>query len=289
MLELLKLSVSKHAVIEADLGRDLPSVLANAAQLRQIVMNLVTNASDALRNRDGVIRVTTTCVQVGNSSAGLATGDYLQLDVSDTGCGMTPETQAKAFDPFFTTKSAPGHGLGLAVVYGIVRGLGGTVLLESELEKGTKFQVLLPCAETKAGTTRDAMSGVGAMAGPSQRATLLVVEDEGSLREAVAKMLRNTGFEVFEAADGSSAIEVLRANGDKIDVMLLDMTIPGASSPEVVAEAAKTWPDIRVILTSAYSQEMITWAMSVPQIRSFIRKPFQLGDLVNTLRNILSS
>jgi two-component system cell cycle sensor histidine kinase/response regulator CckA len=229
-------------------------------------------------------------VKTRNSQGnGLAGGDCLQLEVSDTGCGMTPETQAKAFDPFFSTKSAAGHGLGLAVVYGIVRGLGGTIVIKSELDKGTKFQVLLPCAETKAAKTGDAMSGVATMAGPSQYATLLVVEDETSLREAVAKVLRNTGFEVFEAADGSTPIEVLRGNGGKIDVMLLDITIPGASSPEVVAEAMKAWPDIRVILTSAYSQEMITWAMSVPQIRSFIRKPFQIGDLVKSLRNILSS
>jgi two-component system, cell cycle sensor histidine kinase and response regulator CckA len=290
MVELLEVSVSGRAVLEMDLGQDLPALQADAAQLRQIVMNLVTNASDAMRNRDGVIRVTTRCVKAGNSPGnGLAGGDRLQLEVSDTGCGMTPETQAKAFDPFFSTKSAAGHGLGLAVVYGIVRGLGGTIVLKSELDKGTKFQVLLPCAETKAGTTGDAMSGVATMGGPSQSATLLVVEDEASLREAVAKVLRNTGFEVFEAADGSTAIEVLRANGGKIDVMLLDMTIPGASSPEVVAEAVKAWPDIRMILTSAYSQEMFTWAMSVPQIRSFIRKPFQLGDLVKALRNILSS
>jgi DNA-binding NtrC family response regulator len=132
------------------------------------------------------------------------------------------------------------------------------------------------------------MSGVEAMAGPSQDATLLVVEDEALLRQALVKMLRKDGFEVFEAADGSSAIDLLRAVGDKIDVMLLDITMPGASSHEIVAEAAKARPNIGVILTSAYSQEMNTVAMSLPQIRSFIRKPFQFGDLVKTLRNTLS-
>ena len=115
------------------------------------------------------------------------------------------------------------------------------------------------------------------------------MEDEGHLRQAVVKMLRKTGFEVFEAADGSSAIDLLRADGGKIDVILLDMTIPGASSHEIVAEAANAKPNIRVILTSAYSQEMIAGAMSQPQIRSFIRKPFQFGDLLKTLRSSLSS
>ena len=102
-------------------------------------------------------------------------------------------------------------------------------------------------------------------------------------------MLRKTGFEVFEAADGSSAIDLLRTDGGKLDVILLDMTIPGASSDEIVAQAANAKPDIKVILTSAYSQEMIAGAMSQPQIRSFIRKPFQFGDLLKTLRSCLSS
>ena len=113
------------------------------------------------------------------------------------------------------------------------------------------------------------------------------MEDEGPLRQAVTKMLRNTGFEVFEVADGSSAIDLLRANGGNIDLILLDMTIPGAPSSEVVAEAAKIRPDIKVVLTSAYSQEMIAGAMNAPQISGFIRKPFQLGDLVKKLQNTL--
>ena len=149
MVELLKVSVSKHAVLETDLGQDLPAVRANAAQLRQIVMNLVTNASEAIGDRDGVIRVTTRRVTLDETAPdwiGLPDGDYVQLEVSDTGCGMSPETQAKVFDPFFTTKSA-GRGLGLAVVHGIVRSLGGTIHLASEPDKGTTFQILLPCAE----------------------------------------------------------------------------------------------------------------------------------------------
>ena len=122
---------------------------------------------------------------------------------------------------------------------------------------------------------------------PPQRGTVLVVEDEEPLRQAVVKMLRKAGFTVFEAADGASAIARLRADGDKVDVMLLDLTIPGASHHEVVAEAAKAKPNIGVILTSAYGQEMIG-ETSPLQIRGFIRKPFQFGDLLNTLRNALS-
>jgi CheY-like chemotaxis protein len=293
MLLLLKVSVTKHAVITADLDQDLPAVRASAAQIRQIVMNLITNASDAIGDRDGVIRVITSRVTLKGespaiSSRTLPAGDYVQLEVSDTGHGMSPETQAKTFDPFFTTKSA-GRGLGLAVVQGIVRSLGGTIHFTSELDKGTTFQILLPFEETTASGGGDTTSGDGELAVPGQHGTVLVVEDESYLRQALVKLLRMARFEVFEAADGSSAIDVLRANRSKIDVMLLDMTMPGPSSHEVVAEAVQARPSIRVILTSAYSQEAIAGAMSPPQIRGFIRKPFQFADLLQMLRSSLSS
>jgi nitrogen-specific signal transduction histidine kinase/CheY-like chemotaxis protein len=293
MLGLLKVSVSKHAVLETDLAEDLPTVRVNAAQLRQIVMNLVINASDALGDRDGVIRVTTRCLKANQRSSGEISGrrpedDYLELAVSDTGRGIPPEAQAKVFDPFFTTKSA-GHGLGLAIVHGIVRSLGGAIHLTSEPGNGTTFQVWLPCAETTAGVTKDATSGIEEAAGPSQLATILVVEDEAPLRQAVTKTLRKTGFEVLEAADGTSALDLVRANRGKIDVILLDVTIPGASSAEVVAEAAKAQPAMKVILTSAYSQEMLTPPISKFGVCGFIRKPFQLRDLVERLRNALAA
>ena len=292
MLSLLKVSVTKRAVIEAHFEQDLPAVPASAAQLRQIVMNLVTNASDAIGDTDGVIRVITTRVILKRESAvissqALPDGEYVQLEVSDTGRGMSPQTRAKAFDPFFTTKS-PGRGLGLAVVQGIVRSIGGAIHVASEPGKGTTVQVLLPCANATAADSGDVISG-GQMAIPSQRRTVLVVEDEDLLRHAIVKMLRKTGFEVFEAAEGSSAIKLLRGDGGKIDVILLDMTMPGASCHEIVAEAANVKPDIKVILTSAYSQEMIANAMGAPQIHSFIRKPFRFEDLLKTLRNSLSS
>jgi PAS domain S-box-containing protein len=278
MLSLLKVSVTKHALIKADLDRDLPAIRASAAQLRQIVMNLITNASDAIGERDGVIRVVTRRADDGR----------VQLEVSDTGCGISRETQAKVFDPFFTTKSA-GRGLGLAVVQGIVRSLGGAIHFASEPDRGATFQVSLPCADTKPGESSRAAPAAPETALPSQHGAILVVEDEDQLRQAVVKTLRKTGFEVFEAADGSSAIDLLHEVGSKIDAILLDMTIPGTPSQEIVTEAANTRPDIRVILTSAYSQETIAGALTAPQIRSFIRKPFQLGDLLKTLRSSLSS
>ena len=255
-------------------------------------MNLITNASDAIGDQDGVIRVITRRVTLNpesgtSSSPKLPDGEYLQLEVSDTGCGMSPETQARVFDPFFTTKSA-GRGLGLAVVQGIVRSLGGAIHLASEPGRGTTFQVLLPCEKTTAAAEGQTISGDGTMAVPTRHGAVLVVEDEDLLRLGVVKLLRKSGFEVFEAAEGSSAIGLLREDGAKIDVVLLDMTMPGASSHEIIAEAVKAKPDIKVILTSAYSEEMIARSMSAPQIDSFIRKPLQFADLLKALRRALS-
>ena len=289
MLELLKVVVSKHVFLDVDLGKNLPPIRANGAQLRQIVMNLVTNASDAVGDRDGVIRLSTRCVRVDRDSqrGHLDAGNYALLEVADTGCGMTAETQAKVFDPFFTTKFA-GQGLGLAIVDGIVRGLRGMIRLNSELGEGTTFQILLPGAESGTGGDSDTISGLEEnVESQFRHATALIVEDEVPLRQAVTKMLRNTDFEVFDVGDGSSAIELLRANGSNIDLILLDMTIPGATSSEVVAEAGKVRPDIKVVLTSAYSPEMVAGGMNAPQISGFIRKPYQLGDLVKKLKNTL--
>jgi two-component system, cell cycle sensor histidine kinase and response regulator CckA len=288
MLELLKVSVSKHAEMETDLEEGLPAVRANAAQLRQIVMNLVTNASDAIGDRDGVIRVSTRRLKAGQKGHGeisdrATDADYLELEVSDTGCGISQEARGKVFDPFFTTKAA-GHGLGLAIVQGIVRSLSGEIHLTSDPGKGTTFQIWLPCAETTAEANPGATSGIEKLPSRSRYATVLVVEDEDPLRQAVTKTLRKTGFEVLEAADGTSAVDLIRANRGKIDVMLLDATIPGASSAEVVAEAAKAQPAIKVILTSAYSHEMLTPAVNAFEVCGFIRKPFQLRELVRTLR-----
>ena len=180
MLPLLKVSVSKRATITVDLGQHLPSIPANKAQLRQIVMNLVTNASDALGERDGLIHVATTCVNVGPDSTAISdrvpAGDYVELEVADTGCGMSAETRTRLFEPFFTTKSvgSAGHGLGLAVVDGIVRRRGGAIRVTSELGKGTTFHILLPCKESTGEAASHAMTITTESASPLEQATVLV-------------------------------------------------------------------------------------------------------------------
>jgi CheY-like chemotaxis protein len=289
MTGLLKVSISKHAALEIIMREHVPAIRADGSQVRRIVMNLVTNASEAIGERDGVIRITLSRANSGHTPAttdGVTNGDSVQLEVSDNGCGMSPETQARVFDPFFSTKSA-GRGLGLAVVHGIVRGLGGSVRVVSEPGKGTTFRVSLPCSEGAA-TESTAKSAAEELSGAVPKFTVLVVEDEDSLRQAVVRMLLKTGSKVLEAANGSAAIDLLRVNASRIDMMLLDMTIPGASSQEVIEEAARSRPEIRVILTSAYTQEMVAPSVNFTQVRGFIRKPYELRNLVETLRNAYS-
>jgi PAS domain S-box-containing protein len=287
MLALLKVSVSKHAVVRADLGNDLPAVAAGSAQIRQIVLNLITNASEAIGNRDGVIRVATRHMTLGAESdaavsEGLPKGEYLQLEVSDTGCGMPLEMQAKVFDPFFTTKPT-GHGLGLAVVQGIVRGLGGTIHLASEPGKGTTVRILLPCAEPRATVASGTSPRAERAMRTSAETRILVVEDEAPLRQAVVKMLRRKGFIVTEVSEGFAALEAIRAYKGQIDVLLLDLTLPGAPSREIFEEARRQNPDIRVIIASAYGKDVASATLQA-KVDCFLQKPFRLDDLVALVR-----
>ncbi len=297
MLELLKVSISKHAVLTTNLQKNLPPMWGSAAQIRQVVMNLIINASEAIGEREGVINVTTEYVSGGknlapNGEADLPEGDYVRLQVSDTGCGIAEEARTKIFDPFYTTKFA-GRGLGLAVVQGIVRAHGGAINLASAPGQGTTFQVLLSCASSRASARASAIQRAISPARAEQsnpRAeTILVVEDEEVLRHAISKVLARTGFLILEACDGSAAMELIRAGGDDIDLVLLDVTLPGMSCREIFEETQRVRPNLKVVLTSAYSKETVDASFAGLRVEHFIRKPFQLGDLVNLLQGILCS
>ncbi len=292
MLELLKVSVSKHASVKFSLDQNLPAVLGKASQIRQIVMNLIINASEAIGEEGGVIQVTTSrtipAPKSDVNSQRMSSGDYLTLEVSDTGRGMTEEAQARIFDPFFSTKFA-GRGLGLAVVQGIVRDHGGAINLVSAPGQGTRFEIFLPCAAGTAPSSHSAVAGVPVEEHRSLAGTVLIVEDEGLLRLTVSKMLRKKGLGVIEAFDGFSALELVRAHKDEIDVMLLDVTLPGMSSREVFEQALQLRPDLKIILTSAYSRETVDASFAGLRIESFVRKPFQLAELLQQLRGALST
>jgi CheY-like chemotaxis protein len=202
---------------------------------------------------------------------------------------MTEEIQASIFDPFFTTRQA-GRGLGLAVVQGFVRGYGGSIHVTSKPGQGTTFQIFLPCAGEPALENRiaaiparnDLLDAI-----PSRAATILVVDDEAVLRRATSKMLAKRGFFALQAEDGSVALDLFRAHPDEIDVILLDMTIPGLSSTAVVAEVRRIRADVKVILTTAYSYEVAMRSFQ-PATDSFIQKPYRFSELLRVLEDTLA-
>jgi len=292
MLELLKVSISKGAVLKTDLAEGLPAVRGNASEMRRIVMNLITNASESLAEDGGTITVTT--ARERRNPGPVATGEtdpadygYVRLDVCDTGCGMTEEIQARMFDPFFTTKFA-GRGLGLAAVQGIVRSHGGEIKVASAPGQGTRIEVLFPCVGERAVSGREPVAlNFGDEEGTAC-GTLLLVEDEETLRIPTAKMLRMKGFSILEAGDGITAVALFRANQAAISVVLLDLTLPGMGGKDVLLEVRRIRPDVKVILTTAYSEEIAVDAVGGHDW-AFIRKPYRIADIARLLREVVST
>jgi two-component system cell cycle sensor histidine kinase/response regulator CckA len=281
MLQFLKVSISKRALLTVDLPENLPAIRANAAQIRQVAMNLITNASESLGDREGLIFVRVEHVEPGRDSA--LPIEHLRLVVSDTGCGMTEDIQSNIFDPFFTTKFA-GRGLGLAAVQGIVRAHGGAINVVSTPGQGSRFEILLPCSGQVVKAGGDVPKSTSGVDGGAAEATILVVEDEQDLRVAVSKMLRKQNFSVIEAADGRGALDLFQTHQANIDVVLLDLTLPGMTGAEVLKELRRMRPHVEVVVTTAYSKDSAQMAMDEGQPWLFIRKPYHLSELTGLLR-----
>jgi PAS domain S-box-containing protein len=287
MIQVLKVSISKAVIIKSDLAEDLGMVHGNAAQIRQLIMNLVLNASQALGDREGEIRITTKMLRQDLSTpsaveANLPNCQYLTLEVADTGSGMTEEVKAKIFDPFFSTKPT-GRGLGLAVVQRIVRAHGGVIKVVSTRGSGTTFQVILPCAP-KCETVEDRSRNSHRVADESFAETVLIIEDEPALRTSVSKILRMRGFSVIEAEDGNAGVDLFVKNAAQIDVVLLDMTLPGRSGREVLHELQRIAADVKIIVTSAYGQQHVQSSLGGLQTWGYIQKPYRVADLEKTLQ-----
>ncbi|MBY0489322.1 MAG: response regulator [Gemmatimonadaceae bacterium] len=283
MGRLLSTAVSKKAQVSLELRDDLPSVHADATQLRQIVMNLITNASDALGELPGTITVRTrrmyasrawlASAQVG---ADMPEGEYLVLEVSDTGNGMDADTMPRLFDPFYSTKGA-GRGLGLAAVLGIVRGHRGAVRITSVRDLGTTVAVLLP-VDDATGATPPAIANAAPV-----RGTVLVVDDDESALRVAERILLRDGFRVLTAENGRVALEVYAEQGPVIDLVLLDLTMPVLDGWETLRELKQLNPDVVVLLMSGYAQ---TAGAPTEGAAGFLAKPYtasELRDLVVSL------
>ncbi|MBE0616429.1 MAG: PAS domain S-box protein, partial [Proteobacteria bacterium] len=296
MGHLLATVVSKRALLRYDLGLNLPAVEADATQLRQVVMNLIVNASDAIGERSGVITVHSGTVEADRAylrsaflSEELPEGTYACLEVSDTGCGMDAETRARIFDPFFTTKTA-GRGLGLAAVLGIVRGHRGALKVYSEVGRGTTFKVLLPVSSAAGpqGSGGGAADGTAADAIEWRaRGTVLVVDDDETVRAVARMMLEDAGLAVVTATDGRDAVELYRRDPDAVDLVLLDMNMPHMGGEETFRELRRVRPDVRVILSSGYNEQDAVVRFSGRGLSGFLQKPYRVSALLAKVREVL--
>jgi PAS domain S-box-containing protein len=292
MGRLLDVSISKNCLLQYDLAADLPAIMADASQIRQIVMNLIVNASEAVGERTSVVSTRTGSMFCDKPYLSdllpkqeLREGQYVYLEVTDTGEGMSEKTRAKIFDPFFSTKFT-GRGLGLAATLGIVRDHHGAIRVQSELGKGSTFKVLFPIARQPAlllDTERDASEqwhGSG---------NVLVVDDDESVRKLTQEMMLRMGFTVIEAADGREGVELFRRHVDDVRLVLLDMTMPHVDGAAAFREMRRIHRDVPVILTSGYDQRTATSKFANEGLVSFIQKPFLYADLVAVVRTVLKA
>jgi len=285
MLHMLEVSISKKAVLRLNLHQHLPPVEADATQMRQIIMNLVINASEAIGDGSGVIAITTGCMDCDRSylqdvwlDENLTDGLYVYLEIADSGCGMDKATMAKLFDPFFTTKFT-GRGLGMAAVLGIVRGHKGAIKVYSEPRRGTTFKILIPAS----GSPADLFDGNGHTDDWQGSGTVLLVDDEETVRGIGAEMLKELGFSTVTASDGREAIEIFNSTPD-IAFVILDLTMPHLDGEECFRELRRLKADVRVIMSSGYNEQEVTRKFAGKGLAGFIQKPYMLSTLKEAVR-----
>jgi nitrogen-specific signal transduction histidine kinase len=287
--QILEASVSRKTLLKFNLHGDLPWIQADPSQIHQVVLNLVINASEAVGENGGLIVVSTDAVTRNEAGGASLFGDtdpgqglYVCLEVTDTGCGMDKETIGKIFDPFFTTKFA-GRGLGLAAVHGIVRSHRGAIRVSSTPGAGTTFRVLFP-AGGPAADVADAGSAAPAWHGGG---LVLVVDDDEVVRTMAQRMVEQLGFSALAAGDGEEAVRLYRERAEEIACVLLDLTMPKMNGEETFRELRKVRPEVRVVLSSGYSEENATERFAGLGLAGFLQKPYQLETMTAVLRRAI--
>lgn len=289
-IQVLKPSISGRVALKLDLTPRLPAVKADASQMRQLVMNLVLNAAEAIGDKSGLISIATGVLYASRSyfqqtafAPDLPEGEYVFFEVSDTGVGMNRDTQKRIFDPFFSTKFV-GRGLGLPAVLGIVRGHKGAIHVYSEEGRGSTFKVLLPCAP------RRVEEPVAAPASSAQwrgSGLVLLVDDEQLIRSVTSQMLSAFGFDALTASSGQEGLEIFREKADQIRLVLLDLTMPGMDGVQVFRELRAFRPETRVLLMSGFNEVDAVNRFAGRGLAGFLQKPFKPEALRDKLRAIL--
>lgn len=290
VVRLLESTISKKATLRLNLAPELPPIQGDASQIRQVVMNLITNAAESLGEQSGIVHVTTGVqwAEAGELPATepgrlLPEGRYIFIEVSDTGCGMDQETLSKIFDPFFTTKFT-GRGLGLAAVLGIIRSHQGSVQVQSQPTAGTRFRVLFPAAEGL--SLPAAVEQAPEVDAWRSEGVVLVVDDQPAVRNLARMILERAGLTVLMAADGKEAVSVFTEHAAQIHAVLLDLNMPGMDGGEVFQHITQLVPEVRVVLCSGYNEQDVNTKLRGRKPDGFLRKPYHPSELVDRLRGI---
>jgi len=291
MVHLIEAGITKNASIRIDFADDLPVVEADATQIRQIVMNLITNASEALDEAGGTITITGRKVVCDHEdlraldASGEATpGTFAVIEVSDDGCGMAPDALEQIYEPFFSTKFT-GRGLGLAAVLGIVRGHRGAISVRSELGRGTTFRVYLP-GTTELPATLATPEPTAIESG--QGGAVLFVDDNPLVRNLGRTILRTAGYSTVVASDGAEAIERFRAGIDRISCVVLDLTMPGMSGHEVHTALRQMRTNLPIVISSGYDESDVVGEFVDGELAGFLQKPYRPQDLISTVNAALA-
>ncbi len=281
MAQLLGVSIPKRCRLALELSAT-PWVEGDATQVRQVVMNLILNAVEAIGERDGVITMASGAEDLGPRSVArfglhddLPDGRYAYLRVTDTGQGMTDAVRERIFDPFFTTKFT-GRGLGLAAALGIVRGHQGALRVTSTPGQGSAFTLLLPVAAHVPAVAPPVLVANGGWRG---RGLVLVVDDEEPVRRLATRMLERLGFETCVAANGREAVDLFAERSAQIDLVLLDMTMPVMGGEQALVELRRLRPDVRVVMSSGFSEQEVAGRTSFDRLTGFVQKPYRARDL----------
>ena len=288
--ELIQGTISKKAVLTSAFALDTPTIEGDVTQLRQVVLNLITNASEAIGDEPGTIEVVTGAIEANRSllseyqlSDSLPTGRYAFFEVADSGPGMDAETQARIFEPFFSTKFI-GRGLGLAAVQGILRGHGGAIKISSELGHGTSFKVLFPAVSVGAETTVSEVVDTHDWHGSG---TVVVADDDEGLRLMATAMLEELGFAVIPAKDGPEALEIINARDGHLAFVLLDLMMPGMDGEEVMRELEQLQTTTPIVISSGYNTQNLSQTLTGRGVAAFLQKPYEFSQMQALARSVI--